>query len=347
MALLLVAWTVACSGLPYKAAGDPDLRVAPADLSRPGQTPDSAMGAARDWNALPAVVQLDTAEDIYALGDIHADYDRLVALLLTYQLLAEVPARPEAAQWNAGPAVLVVTGDLIDKWNQGLKVLALLQALRDSASAAGGRVIVTLGNHEAEFLADPNADKVAEFKMELLAAGISADDVAAGRHPLGTYLRGLPAAARVRDWFFCHAGNTAGRTMASLIADIQSGMEAEGFKTAALLDPDSLLEARVDPTPWWERKGDPMGTLSMYAQALGVAHIVMGHQPGSYVFSDGSKRSRGLMFQRFGLLFMLDVGMSQGIKYSQGALLRIRTKGGITTATALNADGTRTQLWQG
>jgi len=186
-------------------AASPDLSPPVGDLARPL---DSAAAGFRDWRALPAVVQLDTTADIYALGDIHADYDRLVALLVTQKLLAAVPAMPTDAKWGAGPAVLVVTGDVIDKWTQGLKALALLQALRDSAAAVGGQVIVTLGNHEAEFLADPTDPKAADFSSELKSAGIAAAEVAAGRHPLGVYLRGLPVAARVRDWFFCHAGNT-------------------------------------------------------------------------------------------------------------------------------------------
>jgi hypothetical protein len=133
---------------------------------------------------LPAVVQLDTREDIYALGDIHADYDRLVALLVTHKLLAAVPAQPLAAQWAAGHAVLVVTGDVIDKWTQGLKALTLV-------------------------------------------------------------------------------------------------------------------------------------------------------------------RSKGLVYQRFGMVFLTDVGLSQGVDYSKGALLRIQTTGTQTTATAQYADGTVTELWKG
>lgn len=345
--LLLVA---GCPPLPAAApdaalAAAVDLSPLPVDLA--AAPPDAAGRAGRDWTALPAVVELDTGEDIYALGDIHGDYDRLVALLVKQQLLADAPARPEAAQWAAGRAVLVVTGDVIDKWNQGLKALTLLQALRDSAAAAGGRVVVTLGNHEAEFLADPTASKVEDFAKELKAAGILAEDVAAGRHPLGVYLRGLPAAARVRDWFFCHGGNTAGRTLSRLRADIQSGIDAQGFQTPALQDADSLLEARIDSPAWWERPGDPQGVLPQYAQALGVRHIVMGHQPGSYTFADGATRGKGVMFQRFGVLFLTDVGMSQGIKYSQGALLRIQTRGAQTTATALYADGKMALLWQG
>jgi hypothetical protein len=35
----------------------------------------------RDWSSQPAIVKLDTTEAVYALGDIHGDYKRLVKLL--------------------------------------------------------------------------------------------------------------------------------------------------------------------------------------------------------------------------------------------------------------------------
>ena len=56
---------------------------------------------------------------------------------------------------GAGRRVLVVVADVIDKGDQSLASIDLLTALEAEALAAGGRVVVILGNHEAEFLADP------------------------------------------------------------------------------------------------------------------------------------------------------------------------------------------------
>jgi len=79
-----------------------------------------------------------------------------------------------------------------------------------------------------------------------------------------------------------------------------------------------------------------------YADALGVKHIVFGHQPGTYTFNDGSIREKGTMFQNFhGLVFLIDMGMSRGVDYSHGGLLRINA----TSATEVFADGTQKQLW--
>src|SRR5207244_2043840 len=117
---------------------------------------------------------------LYALGDVHGDYDRLVTLLIAAKVLASEPPRPDQARWAAGPAVLVCTGDLIDKGNQGLRVLALLRALQDSAQEVGGRLLVTMGNHEAVFLASPARGlKTEEFRRELVSRGLDPSVVAA------------------------------------------------------------------------------------------------------------------------------------------------------------------------
>jgi hypothetical protein len=311
-----------------------------------------AAPVARDWKAHPAVVEVDTTADVYALGDVHGDYDRLVTLLVAGKIIANDPSTPKKVRWAAGRSVLVCTGDLIDKWHQSVPVLELFQALAAGAARAGGRVVVLAGNHEAEFLAHAGAGKkFADFVKELRARGTTPEDVAAGRDPLGlgAYLRGLPFAARVNDWFFAHAGNTQGRTRARLGADLRQGVDRKGFAAPVLLAADSLLEARLHPAPWWERAGDRPGQgrerLAGYVKALGVQHLVIGHQPGKVRFADGGSRRAGEMAQHFdGLLFLIDVGMSRGVGNSTGALLHVQA-GKSPRARALFPDGTSRPLW--
>ena len=329
--------TGAVNAPPDAARALDDAGTAPDDAS----TSDASTPAPlRDWAAAPAIVELDTAADVFALGDIHGDYDRLITLLVGTRLLQRVPAAPESPSWSGGGAVLVITGDLIDKWTQSLKVLAFVQALRDSAAAAGGRVVVLCGNHEAEFLAEPNNSKAAPFDAELKAAGIAPADVASGLHPLGRYLRALPFAARINDSFFAHAGNTAGKSLAQLDAALRQGVDAQGFTSPVLLAADSLLEAKLSP-PWWETGAAPATVLGGYAAALGVKRLVIGHQPEKITFQDGTSRSKGTLAGKYGLIFLIDVGMSRGVDDSVGAVLRIR--GGMVSA--LYGDGSAVQLF--
>ena len=285
--------------------------------------------------------------DVWLLGDVHGDYRRLRDLL-NGAGLADAPDAPEHVHWRAGAATLVCTGDLIDKGTDGLDVIAYLQALAVQAQSAGGEVIVLLGNHEAEFLADPTESKVADFVSELAAAGESASEVAAGHQAPGAWLRQRPLAARVGSWFMCHAGYTHGLTLAELDAAIRATLDQTGFYAAFFLAADSMLETKISGSAWWELAGHaPEDVLVSYAHALGAEHIVQGHQPQSITFADGTKRSSGTMAERYGRVFLIDVGMSSGVNDSNGALLHVRHDAAGDHATVVSPSGDASVLWDG
>lgn len=317
----------------------------------PAQTGTAQRLVARDWAKYPAIVQIDTRADIFAIGDVHGDYDRLVKLLAAAKII-ERPAGSESVKWIAGNTVLVFTGDLIDKGPHSLKVVQLAASLRKSAAERGGQVVTLMGNHEAEFMADPTEKKVKDFAREVSAAGLLPQGVAACHGDLGEFLCSLPFGAKVDDWFFSHAGNTSGRTIPQLISDFQIGVGKDGFGSRQLLDPNSMLEARLGEEgpagkAWFEaeiphRTGEQV--LERYTAALGVSHLVQGHQHQSVLFEDGQQRKAGQMFQWHGLIFLIDVGMSEGVGGSYGAILHVRNKTG-GQASAIDADGMETNLW--
>ena len=310
--------------------------------------------ARRDWSKYPAIVEIDTNQDVFAVGDSHADPDRLAAVLAKAKIIKGVPKKPVDIKWGAGKSVLVVTGDMIDKWHHSLDVIALLRALQSSAADAGGQVIIIMGNHEAEFLADPHGDKTEEFGDELKEAGLKRNDVADCQGDLGQFLCSLPIAVRINDWFFCHAGNTNGQTINALTKAIENGFANDGFATPALVGDNSILEARLNDNgpnglPWFDLGSlstNPETVLTSYVKALGVNHLVQGHQPGEVEFPDGQKRSKDDIFQRYGLLFLIDTGMSQGVNgdTSGGGLLHI-TGGSNPSVVALCANGKGKTLW--
>jgi hypothetical protein len=324
--------------------------------------------AVRDWKRFPAIAESAAPRDLYALGDVHGDYDRMVELLAGAHLIAPNPATPQAVQWTGGTDVLVCTGDMIDKFNHGMSVIALLRTLQPLAANSGGQVIVTMGNHEADFLADAGGgNKATEFDTELEAAGIAPGDVAAGKDAagIGGWLRDLPIAAKVGDWFFCHAGNTGGLSLTQLEQQIEAQVNQHGFDCPILQDENSLIQARMHPRPWWdwdgrppelkdESKGDsqkPGGNagevrLRAAIAVLGAHHLVFGHQPGKIKFSDGTQREAGEMYQKYdGLVFLIDTGMSRGVSSGRGALLHI-TEGSVHGASAVYADDTTRTLVQ-
>jgi hypothetical protein len=318
--------------------------------------------APRDWSKNPAIVELDEVPGvIYAVGDPHADYGRLVDLLMKGDIIEEVSRQPDQVanvKWKAGNAVLVCTGDMIDKGDNSVEVLQLFMRLQQIAPDSGGKVIVTLGNHEAEFLANPTdtnkkaADFLAELK-KLKAAGVkNIDPAMVGNGTdslgLGQFMRSLPFAALIRDWFFSHAGNTNSknpdkatrpRSLADLRSFLENDVTTNGYGAAALSARDSLLEAKLD-SPWWQEPDDSgkdsADRLRKYVKALGsqssvveqstvVEHLVIGHQPGTYTFKGAAPRPEGVIVNRYdGLIFLIDCGMSSKVSDNPGALLWIR-----------------------
>jgi hypothetical protein len=300
----------------------------------------------REWTLYPAVVEVDTEEDFAAVSDPHGSYERFLRVLSATGWVSTDPQPKwtESAVPGGKGSVLIVVGDLIDKGDDSLKVVELLRALQKDASAKGGRVIVTMGNHEAEFLKKWNNGNAAKFRQQLEAVDLVPEKVANCQGELGQWLCQLPLAARVNDWFFCHSGYTKGRSISQLNSDIAQSFKAEsknGFKAPEITGDYSILEARLDKTgpqgmPWFkggnsETKPDEL--LKSYTAALGVGHIVMGHKPGELEFPNpgGAKgkttRNSAEMFQAYnGLLFMIDTDMVRDTsnKESIGASLYIK-----------------------
>jgi hypothetical protein len=290
--------------------------------------PATDPGPTRDFTVSPAVVDQPSFTRLFAISDVHGGYDRLVVLLLANGLIASPPVSPSACSWSADDATLVVIGDLIDKGAQSVEVVDCFRALEQSAARAGGQVIVTLGNHEAEFLADPYNSKADPFDSELSAEGLD-PCVVATSDPRGRWLRTRPLAARIGDWFFSHAGQTAGRDVAGLERALEAGL-AGGFADSEIIGADSILEAR----DWWDA---PSGVAQTNADALGVAHLVFGHTPDAL-------GPPGAIATSSDLLFRIDVGMSPAVNDSDGALLGVTHTATGEAAVELRADGTSRSL---
>ncbi len=300
----------------------------------------------RSFASHPAVVDIDDADEIYALSDPHGGYATLGALLQANHLVTSFSADPREAnkaEWTGGTAILVVAGDLIDKGPESLGVIDLLRSLEKQAPMHGGRVVVTLGNHEAEFLDDPKNDKATRegldatgIDRELDAQGIDPKDVAAAHDDAGrgAWLRDLPFAVRIKKWFFAHGGNTHGDSLHDLEDKLEGGLDKHGWGDDDVTGSGSILEDQS-----WYGDPDKDDTGRKYADALGVEHIVFGHDPGA--FGEHGK----ILASKDGSLVKLDVDM--GLHFSdantRGQLLHVKTVG-KDSAEILDADGAHEPL---
>jgi 3',5'-cyclic AMP phosphodiesterase CpdA len=80
---------------------------------------------------------------VIAVGDLHGSYEKAVRLLRSADLL------DKDHHWVGGDHHLVVTGDILDRGPSDRELMDLFRRLQSESAAAGGRVHVLLGNHEA------------------------------------------------------------------------------------------------------------------------------------------------------------------------------------------------------
>ena len=88
-------------------------------------------------------VEWKNVERVVAFADVHGAYSELTALLQSQGVV------DADLHWKAGRTHLVSLGDLLDRGDDSRKVMDLLMRLQSEAAAAGGRVHVVVGNHEA------------------------------------------------------------------------------------------------------------------------------------------------------------------------------------------------------
>ncbi|HEX6660589.1 MAG TPA: metallophosphoesterase [Sphingomicrobium sp.] len=87
---------------------------------------------------------------IVAVGDLHGDFDAWTQIARAAGLI------DAGGHWAAGKTILVQLGDITDRGPDSLKIIRNLQQLESEAPAAGGKVVVVLGNHEAMNLVGDN-----------------------------------------------------------------------------------------------------------------------------------------------------------------------------------------------
>ena len=92
--------------------------------------------------AIGLFVSPSFAARVVAIGDIHGAYEAFL------EILVETGLADDDGNWSGGDATLVQLGDFTDRGAGVRPVMDLLIQLQDQAAAAGGEVVVLMGNHE-------------------------------------------------------------------------------------------------------------------------------------------------------------------------------------------------------
>jgi calcineurin-like phosphoesterase family protein len=93
--------------------------------------------------AIPAAASSSPLHRIVAIGDLHGDFAVWRDIIRAAQLV------DDQGHWIGGDAVLVQTGDVVDRGSDSLKIIQDLMRLQGEALRTHGQVIALVGNHEA------------------------------------------------------------------------------------------------------------------------------------------------------------------------------------------------------
>ncbi len=297
----LMLWSTGCLGNPPQRAGRITART---------------VGAGQG-NANVGVVEipdLSGFQQVVALSDAHGMFNPLMHLLSACKIITA------DGHWLADRTLVIVIGDSIDKGPQSLEVIDLWRTLRAEAPRKRSRVVVLLGNHEAEFLAAPATKKSAATRDELAAKGLDVRELTDPIHPRAQFLRSLPVAARVgKRWLFCHAGWIPKMPYADFVARARSVLRAGDYGNALLLADDSILEKKIgiDGDKWWESAIDVKDLEDRLTQD-GLYGVVFGHQPTAF----GLEGAVGVYDTKDARLIKIDSGMAPEAGAHPGHLLR-------------------------
>ncbi len=106
------------------------------------EPPSPAAAPARPCTLSEVPLRYPAPKRLVAIGDVHGD------VAATRSALKAAGAIDDADRWIGGDLVVVQVGDQLDRGDDEQAILDLLFKLEPEAQAAGGRLIVLLGNHE-------------------------------------------------------------------------------------------------------------------------------------------------------------------------------------------------------
>lgn len=236
---------------------------------QPAPAPVPPPATSRACTLAPVPLRYPEPKRLVAIGDLHGD------LAAARSALRAAGAIDEHDQWIGGDLVVVQTGDVLDRGDDEQAIFDLLYSLEAQAKAAGGAMILLIGNHEL-------MNAAGDFRY-VTPGGAHAfgDHRAASLAPGGDYAKKIAAhdvVAIVGDTVFAHAGVIG--PWATHVDEVNQTSRCwlDGQAGGAASPPPALAS---DDSPVWTRAaGMPTADCPAIAaslKALGVKRMVVGH----------------------------------------------------------------------
>jgi len=258
----------------------------------------------------PLALSHDAPQRVVAIGDLHGD---LRAARAALRLAGAIDTLD---RWIGGDLVLVQTGDILDRGDDELEVLGLLEKVSAEAEAEGGAVYVLNGNHELmnayldyRYVTD---EGWTDFEDE--SGAIELDSVLAStdrgrRGRIAAVRPGGPVARRLAERnLFVIVGRTLFTHGGVLPEHVDMGLDPmnEAVRDWLRGEAEQPEWVRGDLSPVWNRlysdepTSDACDTLDRVLDRLGVDRMVVGH----------TIQDAGITAYCGGRVWCIDVGMA-------------------------------------
>jgi hypothetical protein len=142
-------------------------------------------------------------EDVsrYALiSDLHGKYENLINLLVAHQVIDSLH------QWSWKKRHLVINGDMFGRGDQVLEILWFLFHLEKEAEKAGGRLHITLGNHDVMVLENDTRFLHQKYLYTQGALHTRYFELFSEKSVLGNWIRNKKMIIQINDDLITHAG---------------------------------------------------------------------------------------------------------------------------------------------
>lgn len=227
---------------------------------------------------------VDGAPRIFAVSDVHGEYEAFVDLLRNAGVI------DEELHWSWGDGQLVIVGDTFDRGDRVTECLWLIYRLEQEAEKVGGRVHFVLGNHDVMVI---YGDKryVNHKYLDGIAkkSRIRYEDLYGPVMEMGRWLRSKNSVVKLNGVLFVHGGippwfAERGTTLEEINEATRADLE---FKSYELAFGDSLKAIFGGRGVFWYRgyhyamEGSyPKATpeqIDTILDAYDVRAIVVGH----------------------------------------------------------------------
>jgi hypothetical protein len=294
---------------------------------------------------LPRLIEphiFERVPKIFAVSDIHGEYEALVALLTAAGVI------DGESHWSWGDGHLVIDGDTFDRGDKVTECLWLFYRLEAEARATGGRVHFLLGNHETMVLRRDLRYLNQKYAGRILrGTRVNYTDLVGPDMELGRWLRTKHTAVRLNDVLFVHGG------MPPLLAERGVSLAEINRLARETVDLPSNVIAfaeglrkyygHTDEGPFWYRgyhgaqegrypqatSEDVDRTLAFY----GARTVVVGHSEIEQVMSlyEGKVIGLDVPVGRLGGL--------QGLLWENDRFFRVRSDGGLEALLGGDEEG--------